>query len=38
MFAYGSIEDHMFNFITGFFSTSLEMFLYLVLGFFRIIR
>ena len=38
MFAYGSIEDHMFNFITGFFSTSLEMFLYLVLGFLRIIR
>ena len=38
MFAYGSIEDHMFNFITGFFSTSLEMFLNLVLGFLRIIH
>ena len=26
MFVYGSIDDHMFNFLTGFFSTSLEMF------------
>ena len=25
MFVYGSIEDHMFVFLTGFFFTSLEM-------------
>ena len=29
MFVYGSIEDHMFVFLTGFFFTSLEMFLYI---------
>ena len=26
MFVYGSIEDHMFDFLTGFSFTSLEMF------------
>ena len=29
MFVYGSIEDHMFDFLTGFFFTSLEMILYI---------